>query len=255
MPVIGKIWDSQPSYKNVFEQKIQNRAKELMPFANNNLELAYKMAMNSVSKEYGTDQKTGKVVYKPFQSNVLHADFEDGEWMYDAIKTDVFEAQGLSPNTEYEYYPVKDFDPETNPAYFIGYLDENNGEYKISKIKMDIHQTPAGKRMSEEQAKKMQTEFMEAENAWKKEQYKLGNIDNLDESLKNEIDREKMGSISSAFTTSTGMAIDILYDNMKKGVEAITPEKAPSRPKRTRKDYTGVDKSQSNVIPKKYREN
>jgi len=142
-------------------------AKRLLPMVGNNTTAAYSAAMNAVKQTYGVDQITGRVVKKPFATNLIKGDIDNGQWAHDIITNDLPKFNDGNMPDEYTYYPAANFNMKTNPLYVVSWLTKE-GEYRAAGVFLVFEESEQGKKAAAEQKEKARDDRRAANFAKKK---------------------------------------------------------------------------------------
>ncbi|MCK4714575.1 MAG: hypothetical protein KAT35_03300, partial [Candidatus Aenigmarchaeota archaeon] len=141
----GFLWfDAQPSYKETFRLKVEDKAKKLMPLVGDDMGAAYKAAIKSVNNSYGVDQTIGKIVSNPFSTSLSYGEVDNGEWAHEIIREGIPSFNKGEMPESYDYAPVPDFNPISNPTYLVSWVNED-GEYTAAAAELRFEESAAGK--------------------------------------------------------------------------------------------------------------
>jgi len=146
-------FDATPSFRGSFENKVQRKARSLIPLVGGDMGAAYMAAIKSVKQTYGTDQVTGEIVNGPFATSLNFGNVENGKWAHKIIEEQLPSYNNGEMPANYTYSKTPDFDPITNPSYVVTWIDKD-GEYKAIGATFDFKETDTGKEYFKEQVEK-----------------------------------------------------------------------------------------------------
>jgi len=145
MPTDQILWfEGVPAYKDTFKRRVEARARDLMPMVDGDIIAAYTAAAKSVSNSYNVDQELGKIVEAPFATSLPHGNIGDGKWAHDLIEDELPAFNDGDMPDDYSYAPTPDFDPVSNPAYVVSWVNEEN-EFKAVGFDARFEDSKVGK--------------------------------------------------------------------------------------------------------------